>query len=291
MQVIKVEKIHNIRVTVPKLVITPDPANFKGRDLFPGVYSNIFICARKNSGKTLTIRTILQHSIDRNTKVIIFCSSIDKDSAWLSITKELAKANIDVTVHKQLLHGKKDILAGIMATLGAGDEEEEYSGSEEEVETGLIQGDPPSRLEQKPNNPDNKEPVRRRSKWVTPDYVIIMDDISSKELKRPSIASLLKRNRHFHIMTIISSQYVHDLSKESLLQVDLWLLFKSLPEDKIEKVYKDSNVVVNFPLFYQMYLRATERPFSFFFVDTRNNVFGQNFNIKYRINAHPPKQN
>ena len=62
---------------------------------FNRLYSNIFICAQKNSGKTNVINTILLSCANENTIMYIFSSTHEKDENWVKIKKSLTKRKID----------------------------------------------------------------------------------------------------------------------------------------------------------------------------------------------------
>ena len=51
-----------------------------GYDYFPTLYSNIYICSRRRSGKTTLIYNILKHCTSKRTNVVVFCSTIHRDS-------------------------------------------------------------------------------------------------------------------------------------------------------------------------------------------------------------------
>ena len=106
--------------------------------------------------------------------------------------------------------------------------------------------------------------------------MIILDDLSS-ELKSKSLLSLLKFNRHFKAKLIISSQWLHDILPESRKQIDLFLIFKGFPPEKLNAIHKDCDSIIPFDMFYAMYKKATQLPHSFLYVDTRADCFRQKF--------------
>jgi hypothetical protein len=67
-------------VIIPIKVKKVNSALILGYNDFPELYANIFLCARKNSGKTNVINTILQNCADKNTIVYIFSSTHEKDA-------------------------------------------------------------------------------------------------------------------------------------------------------------------------------------------------------------------
>src|SRR5436309_533705 len=112
--------------------------------------------------------------------------------------------------------------------------------------------------------------------------MIRFDDLSS-ELKSPSLTSLLKFNRHFKAKLIISSQWLHDLPPESRKQIDLFLIFKGFPEDKMKAIFTDCDTGVDFDLFYKIYKKSTKHKHSLMYIDTGNDAFRRNFNQKFLI--------
>lgn len=73
-----------------------------GEELFPEPYANIFLCARKKSGKTTVLYNILKHCTDRRTKVICFASTVYKDKQWLRIADHLRKQGVEFEGHMSI---------------------------------------------------------------------------------------------------------------------------------------------------------------------------------------------
>jgi ribosome biogenesis GTPase A len=90
---IKKSQINKVKVTPIKLPVVAKE-NILGYDLFPEIYSNIFLCAKKKSGKTSTINHILRKCADKRTTVIVFCSTYTKDKNWINIKESLEKREI-----------------------------------------------------------------------------------------------------------------------------------------------------------------------------------------------------
>ncbi len=136
--------------------------------------------------------------------------------------------------------------------------------------------EPPVDIEKKKKN--------KKSKYLSPEYMIIFDDLSN-ELKSRTLTSLLKFNRHFKAKLIISSQWLHDLLPESRKQIDLFLIFKGFPQDKIALIYKDCDSSIPFETFYHIYKKSTKKPHSFMYIDTRSDEFRCNFDKKFIIQS------
>ena len=67
----------------------------KGYDICEEV--NIFLCARKKSGKTSALFKIMKECVVNKTIIIVFCSTASyKDKNWIQIRKYFEKKNMDV---------------------------------------------------------------------------------------------------------------------------------------------------------------------------------------------------
>ena len=122
---------------------------------------------------------------------------------------------------------------------------------------------------------EDEEP-KKREKYRAPEYIFILDDLST-ELKSNSIPRLLKVNRHFLSKTIISSQWLNDLHPMSRKQQDYLILFRGHPEKKLVEIHRDANISIPIEEFWKVYKFATEKPFSFLYVDCTTGEFRRNF--------------
>jgi hypothetical protein len=84
---------------------------------------------------------------------------------------------------------------------------------------------------------------------------------------------------------VLSTQYVHDVPPECIKQCDYVLVFKGQPEEKLKKIYTDTDLSVPFDVFQQIYKNATEDKYSFLYIDVRKELFRRNFNYQYDISA------
>ena len=269
--------IKKINDTIIKRVKLKDDNNnhkpIKGFALFPELYSNIFICSKKKSGKTTVLYNIIKKCCDKNTKVIIFASTVNKDSTYKSILDYLDKKDIDYATYTSLKEDKIDRLQQLVEDL---QQEAEPQTTEKENNNLLLFDEVES-----PESEEEEKP----SKYRAPEYMIILDDLST-ELKSKSLVSLLKKNRHFKSKIIISSQYWNDLLPESRKQLDYILLFKSMPENKLKEIYRDADLSVNYETFEKLYRYSTKEPYNFFYIDCVNDEYRKNFNMKFNL----PKQ-
>ena len=280
----KAVRINDITVKKVPLSNEEDTRPIRGCDLFPEIYSNVFLCAKKKSGKSSTIYKIVKDCVGKNTKIIAFVSTLYKDSTWKSIREFCKGKRLDFEGHTSLMEDGRDQLSELVERLQEEakdqDEEEELDirVSNLEKKLGLkcplqLDGDSESEEDEKP---------RKKEKYRAPEYIIVLDDLSN-ELKSRSLVSLLKKNRHFKAKILVSSQYLNDLLPESRKQIDVFLVFRGQPEKKLKEIYADADVNVDRDEFYDIYKFATEKEFSFLYIDTKSSTFRRNFNFQIQI--------
>ncbi len=308
---LKLKKINNEHVKRIPIPSALDKRPVRGGNICSEVYSNLFLCAKKKSGKTSCIFTIMKKCCDKKTKIVIFCSTAFKDENWIEIRKFFERKGNDVTVHTGIYEDGQDQLANLINELSNETREEEEE--EEQVQTQKSQpqiidvcdnildrlhsmhesatgrAEPQIKIkcdkgsDNDEESEEEEEPKKKRkSKYKSQEYMIVFDDLSS-ELKSRSLLALMKKNRHYKSKLLISSQWPHDLLPESRKQLDVILIFKGFTEQKLKELYKDCDSSIPFDTFYAMYKEATEKPFSFMYIDCRNDRIRQNFDKEYII--------
>lgn len=273
---ITLKKINDEIVKAVPLIHAEDKRPILGEKLFPEIYANVFLCAKKKSGKSSVIYNIIKKCASKETTIIAFVSTLHKDKNWATIKLYCKVHNIPFIGHTSLFAEEDghDILAELineLAIQNAEDEDDSYS--EPKSKNPIIICD---------DDTDTDEPKKRKSKYRSPEYIFIFDDLST-ELKSNSLTSLLKKNRHFHCKTIISSQYLNDLSPQSRKQLDYFLIFKGQPKEKLDEIYRDADISLDKETFYKIYKHATHEKFSFLYIDTNNNEYRRNFNSEYNL--------
>src|SRR5574338_1072384 len=81
---IRIKKINKHKVK-PIPVPTVEPDKIKGYDLIPKLYCTIFICAKKESGKTNTTFKILKECSSKKSELNFISSTIFNDENWIKI--------------------------------------------------------------------------------------------------------------------------------------------------------------------------------------------------------------
>ena len=90
---------------INKIIIKPvvhlalEQNEILGYNYFPTIYSNIYICSRRRSGKTTLIYNILKNCVNKRTNVVLFCSTIKRDSTYKLILEMLEKKKVNVMTY------------------------------------------------------------------------------------------------------------------------------------------------------------------------------------------------
>ena len=254
-----------------------DKSNCKGYDVTPnGPYFNMFICARKKSGKSSLINLITKKCTDKRTVIWVFCSTYNLDPTWKEIISSLEKKGNLVNCFDSLFDGKKNTLDEIIDEINKGDEINENVDIVEPKVTGsLIKFEPfPSEIKKE------REYVPKKTAC---ENLFIFDDMPAVFLRNPSLARLLKTHRHSKSSCIISSQWMTDLQPQSILQLDYFVGFKSLSQEKMEKIYKLLDLSIDFEKFWEIYKHCTIEAYSFMYLSIRDEKFRSKLNKEIEL--------
>jgi hypothetical protein len=249
-----------------------DPRPVRGANLFAEPYANIFLCARKKSGKTQATFHILKKCAGRKTKIVVFSSTWDKDPVYEAMRNYFSERDVAIEGFDSMFEDDKrkvcllDTLLktpeSAVASVGAS------VGTEQKQQKVLKLDDEDDPV---------KEPKERKEKYKSPEWIFVFDDLSD-ELKTPTLMSYLKKNRHYKSKFIISSQYYKDIAPAARKQVDYYLVFKGASDDLLEVVHKDSDLPIDFDVFQGLYSYATKEPYTFLYIDKANSKLRKNFN-------------
>lgn len=274
----KTKKINDIKVK-PLKIQKAKPEDICGYEMIPNLYANVFICAHKNSGKSTVIFNILKNCINKDTHVIFFVGTINKDNTYKEMIDYLKKKEIKYTTYQSIFDeddSKIDLVSLIFNELKNKVSEEEVinnkeSDSEEEDKVILVSHEDEIKVSIK----------KKKPKKMAPEYFFIFDDISADLPSSKGVTSLLKANRHIKSKVIISSQYVNDLSPGARSNVDIWLLFNGHNDDKLKIIYGCSDPVITYEKFVDIYKNATEEKYSFLMIDKDNSKYRKKFDEEY----------
>jgi len=247
----------------------------------PYLYGSMFIVARKQSGKTSTIRHIIMNCTDKNTHIFIFCPNYDCDPTWIEIQKELEKKEIPATFFCSIDEDGVDQLDVIVKDLQREIAAENNRKKDEEEKDPLnYKGILIDYTESNGGN-EGRLVIKKKTPKKSCKYMFIIDDLAP-ELKRTSVDNINKLHRHIFAKVIISSQYLNDLLPGSRSQIDSYILFPGLNDEKLDEIYKYANLSVDEDTFKKLYHNATEEKYNFLYIDTIGN-YRKNFNEQYKL--------
>ena len=248
-----------------------------GYEYFPTLYSNIYICSKRKSGKTTLIYNILKHCTDKKTNVVFFCSTIHRDQTYKKILEMLEKKGVNVIAYDHFIDGKENILHTMLNEMNVELEAKETAKKPKGNE--LVGWGYFGEKEVEEKKEEKKE---RKPKKLGCEYIFIFDDLGS-DLRHASITQLCKVSRHYKAKLIFSSQYLHDLQNSAIKNIDVCLIFKSFNKEKLLILFEGLDLGCTFEQFVDMYKYATHDPFNFLYVDCREGTFRKNFNEEFLV--------
>ena len=254
----------------PVKIIEEKKENILGYDMFPLLYNNIFLIAKKKSGKSNVIYNILDKGANKNTNILFFVPTFHRDDVYLKMAEMLDKKKINYEVFSDIIEDGVNVLDDIIKDLEAPEPVVEKSTKPVMTMFGVVI--PPR--------------VRKEGKLKkkAPKHIIVLDDCG-QSLKNSSVTKLLKINRHLHARVIISSQHQGDMFQQAFRQCDNLIIFRGLSNnlEKLDQIYRNADLSLPFEEFVKVYRFATLNPFSFLYIDTRNNQYRVNFNKEIEI--------
>jgi len=276
---IKLQKINNIEVR-PIPLKSKKQQPIKGFELFPELYANIFICSKKKTGKTTIINTILNRCMGKDTKLIVFSTTYQKDKNMKNIIKKWKKKNTVLTYHNIKSADGVDELDQIINTLGdtkdESDSDESDDSDDDKRELSFCCFDTGGEPETIPR--------KRKSKYIAPEYIFVLDDLAD-ELRLKSVYKLLSTNRHYKCKVILSNQWLRSIQPNSRRQLDYLLLLQGHSDEKLIEIYNELDLTIDLQCFIKMYKQITyNKRYSFLYVDILDGNYRQNFNTKLNIN-------
>jgi hypothetical protein len=266
--------------TVNNIVIKPlvnadeiDETKIKGGNFFRDPYNVTYLCARRKSGKTSVLAEILKKTSDKKTTFWLFVPTSRVDPSWQTIIKMLEDRGNTVNVFDSIMEGKTNLLDEIVADLSIGDE------PQKDDQQKVVQP-----IKMLFDVPEDKKKKEYKPKKLAPKHIFVFDDIS-QELKNPALLALTKKSRHFLASVYISSQYLLDCNPSTLKQLSYFICFRSMTRDKLEHIHKMLDLSIDLEKFFDLYDYATAEPYSFLYVDMKNQTYRKNFSkhLEYEI--------
>ena len=224
-----------------------------GYDMFPILYNNIFLIAKKKSGKSNVIYNILDKGANRKSSILFFVPTFHRDAVYIKMAEMLDRKKINYKVFSDIIEDGVNILDDIIKELEA-PEEQETPAITQPIKNmfGLVKPPKPPRIS--------------KSIKKAPRHIIILDDCG-QSLKNSAVTKILKINRHLFARIIISSQHQGDMYQQAFRQCDNLIIFRGLSNniEKLHQIYSNADLSIEFEEFIRIYRFATEKPFSFLY--------------------------
>lgn len=245
----ELERINNIKVnpveSVEKYKRKKGRKSVVGYEFFQEPFCNIFICAKKNSGKTTLIFNMIQHLLISKSEQVVyfFVGTISKDLIYEKIIDMLKYNEIEYHCYDSIIDDERiNILDAVL---------------------------------------DNIKEVDKEN-FDYPENIFIFDDISF-DLDNKSVSKLVKSNRHYKSKVILSSQYITDLTTSSRLNLDYVIVFRNISKDNLKVLHKSINVQQDYDEFYKIYKTAIDYDkHSFLYIDLARQEYRINFDLKFK---------
>lgn len=278
----KETKINNEVIHPVKINNNVDLEKVKGKNLFKSLYYNCGLLASTKSGKTTTINHILKKTTDKKTMCFIFCSTASVDGTWKEILQFLRDRGNFYQVFHSIYEGKINQLDMVINQFLKDEEEEILLHKESDKPKEELPKSKPS-IKCDDEKVDLAKPTKKeyKPKKLSPKICIIIDDIPTNELVKS--LNILRRTRHAKANVFVSSQYANDFSLSVMKQLSYFLVFRGVNKDKLDRVYELCDIQISRELFEEIYHTATKEPFSFLYIDIRNQLFRRNFNTLIEI--------
>jgi len=302
-----------------------DAIDIKGSEkgepvFFPMSHPNIFMCAKKKSGKTNLIYHLMRNIVGKDTKIYVFCSTANRDQTWKQLIKELENKGNEVVVYNGLyttrMEGKRrrnvNQLKELIDTWQAEEKPKKPKKSRSAVKhgDGIIGGERPDALRiprpyentkvemlgeghiyhklfkqqlgevKRPTMETDDKPKRKRRSKKIYSERIVIFDDLSEQIKDPMIPALLKKNRHYKACCIVSSQFPNDIAPSARSQFDVVMAWAGHNANKVEVLRRMCDTDLDERQFLQVYKEATNEPYSFLYANCRDNELWKRFDIK-----------
>jgi hypothetical protein len=302
MSSIKLKTINETKVIKVKNDNNNKNNEIKGYDYFSEPYSNIFLLAKKKSGKTTLIYNILKNCGLKNyTKVIIICSTVNKDATYEKIKELCDKNYIDNEYYDDIINddGENVIESFIKKQKQNSRIEKNMDEKNQDLKGGSLKNvfikftslnnqkemtemtekvvKDKTEMSDKDNDNDNENLKKDHKNIIAPEYIIVIDDLGA-ETRNKYITQLLKTNRHYKSKVILSSQNLEDLQPAAIRNLDYILLFGGIPIEKIEKIREQILLDIDENKLVEIYKLITNKKYNFMYIDIRNELLRENFN-------------
>lgn len=260
----------------------------KGSDIIgDNLYPNIFSIAMKNSGKTTNLFNSMKKIINKDTKVYFFVSTFYNDKIYSEIIKEyLDDKEIEYYIYTHIGGELRDLseMLSLESKLELEEQEKakkETKDSKEQMVKSLdeLLKLPDSQYYQDIDKDTEIKIKIKKPKKLSPKYFIVFDDMS-EDLRSSYVSVFLKKNRHFKTLCWVSSQNATDIKNDARNNINIYLLYPNIPEEKLKQIYESITIALSYDKFITLYNYATEKPYNFLYINRDTSEYRKNYNTK-----------
>ncbi len=181
------KKINNKEVkAIPIDESKIDKRPIKGVEVCPQCFANVLLLAKKNSGKTSNIYALLQQCLGRDTNVIAFVSTLDKDPQWTVIREYCESKGVPFQGYTSLIEDGVNMLEAWIKHMQTVEQKEDQHELEHKVQNIMFPCRPAPKFDESnfAIEPETKEVAKKlkKTKYQAPEYIIIIAALSD-ELK------------------------------------------------------------------------------------------------------------
>ncbi|MGO9387358.1 MAG: hypothetical protein ACLPWD_04830 [Methanobacterium sp.] len=260
------ESIINDTIIEPKIKNIGDKRTYAYCNEFNHPYPNIFLCAKKNSGKTVLLTNLIDLCADKkNTMIRIFSTTYQNDPDFLKYIETRIKQGYHIECYSTI----------------------DYANKKGEMYRNIIDKQL-SEIDAFLENPKKSEKFFSLKKQI-PLILYIFDDFRISLRENKFLNDIATRNRHYKCILIYSSQRFYDVSPIVRCNLNVLILFRGMNEKNLECVYEEciNTAHMTYDQFVYLYNLATKEPYHFLYIDTDKEEFRKNLNLKYEIKIEP----
>ena len=209
------------------------------------------INAASGSGKTVLIQNlILDIYKGCFSRIYIFSPSIDIDDTWLPVKKYISE-ELTVTEDEQIYY-------------------QDFDG--EAVQKILT-------TQKKVIDHQKKDPKTKKLFSI----LLIFDDVADNKAihNNPALNSCFTRGRHSQISTILSTQKYNAVSTIIRTNMDSMYLFRLRNANDLFSVVDELSALLDKKVLLEVYMKATEAPYSFLFIKLTSKTINDMFFVKF----------
>lgn len=265
-----------------------DPKKIVGYDMFNEPYANIACVARKMSGKTTVIYRALEKCAVKGTNVMIYASTVNNDATYKKMIKMLKDKKCNVTASPHFIDDNGvDLIQVFLDLMSKKGDEQAQKEAREEIPRSFADFGQYDHLIVEEDKPKKKKKPENKNKKISPETIIILDDLSTA-CRHPSISRLLTKNRHYKLKIFISCHSVVNLDPMGLRMIDYFLVFPNISEERIEELADKVGIMFKGDtkrrkVLWDVYSDATKEPYNFLYIDRLKCNYRKNFNQAYQI--------